>query len=90
MVSVSIEMKPILIFETVLSKILKKPDPVTSRNDRTYVRVFFVRIVIYKKMNVRQLNLRVHMGPGNYGFLPFHFLPLFWPRYLLFFEGNMI
>ena len=24
------------------------------------------------------------MGPENYGFLPFHFLPFFWPHYSLF------
>ena len=28
--------------------------------------------------------VRVHMGPGNYGFFPVHFLPTFWPRYSLF------
>ena len=24
------------------------------------------------------------LGPGNYGFLPLHFLPIFWPHYSLF------
>ena len=30
------------------------------------------------------LPVRVHMGPGNYGIFPVHFLPIFWPHYSLF------
>ena len=28
--------------------------------------------------------MRVHMGPGNYGLFPLHFLPIFWTHYSLF------
>ena len=28
--------------------------------------------------------MKVHMGPGNYGFFPLQFLPIIWPHYSLF------
>ena len=28
--------------------------------------------------------MKVHMGPGNYGFFPLHFLSIIWPHYSIF------
>ena len=45
---------------------------------------------MYKMLLISEANkylsslLRVHMGPGNYGLFPVHFLPIFWPRYSFF------
>ena len=30
------------------------------------------------------------MGPGNYGFVPAHFLSIYWPHYSLFIRKNDI
>ena len=33
--------------------------------------------------------MRVHMGPGKYGFFLVHLLPISWPRYSLFNNINI-
>ena len=47
-----------------------------------------VVLIMLTDLNHTQINRRVHMSPGNYGFFPVHFLPIFWPRYSLFIRGK--
>ena len=52
-----------------------------SKNKRNLL--MYNNITIMSTTVLGHINMRVHIGPGNYGLFPFHFSPIFWPHYSL-------